>query len=79
MESGLRDIMIAEKEVVLTFLLPLFSERGLQLGRVAFKGGTCLRKMHLGSQGRFSTDLDFIGREEHDLENVVLQMMEAFQ
>jgi predicted nucleotidyltransferase component of viral defense system len=57
-ESGLRDIMIAEKEVVLTFLLQLLSERGL-LDRLAFKGGTCLRKMFTGSQGRFSTDLDF--------------------
>ena len=28
-ESGLRDIMIAEKEIVLTFLLQLLSERGL--------------------------------------------------
>jgi hypothetical protein len=35
-ESGLRDIMIAEKEVVLTFLLQLLSERGL-LERLAFK------------------------------------------
>lgn len=77
-ESGLRDIMIAEKEVVLTFLLQLFSERGL-LDRLAFKGGTCLRKMHLGGQGRFSTDLDFTGLEDHDHEDVVLQMMEAFQ
>lgn len=77
-ESGLRDIMIAEKEIVLTFLLQLFSERGL-LDRLAFKGGTCLRKMHLGGQGRFSTDLDFTGLEDHDHEDVVLQMMDAFQ
>ena len=28
-ESGLRVIMIAEKEIVLTFLLQLLSERGL--------------------------------------------------
>ena len=63
-ESGLRDIMIAEKEVVLTFLLQLLSERGL-LDRLAFKGGTCLRKMFTGSQGRFSTDLDFTGIEVH--------------
>jgi hypothetical protein len=34
-ESGLRDIMIAEKEVVLTFLLQLFSESGV-LDRLAF-------------------------------------------
>lgn len=77
-DSGLRDIMIAEKEIVLTFLLELLAERGI-LDRLAFKGGTCLRKMHLGGQGRFSTDLDFTGLEEHDHEDVVLQMMEMFQ
>jgi predicted nucleotidyltransferase component of viral defense system len=77
-ESGLRDIMIAEKEVVLTFLLQLLSERGI-LNRLAFKGGTCLRKMFLGAQGRFSTDLDFTGIEEHDHEEVILAMMEAFE
>ena len=76
-ESGLRDIMIAEKEVVLTFLLQLLSERGI-LDRMAFKGGTCLRKMFLGNQGRFSTDLDFTGIEEHDHEDVILAMMGAF-
>jgi predicted nucleotidyltransferase component of viral defense system len=77
-ESGLRDIMIAEKEVVLTYLLQLLSERGL-LNRFAFKGGTCLRKMVIGSQGRFSTDLDFTGLDEHDHETVILDMMTAFQ
>ena len=77
-ESGLRDIMIAEKEVVLTYLLQLLSERGI-LDRFAFKGGTCLRKMVIGSQGRFSTDLDFTGMEEHDHEEVILDMMAAFE
>ena len=77
-ESGLRDIMIAEKEVVLTFLLQLLSERGI-LDRLAFKGGTCLRKMFVGSQGRFSTDLDFTGIEDHDHEEVILDMMQAFE
>src|SRR5271165_3953180 len=76
-ESGLRDIMIAEKEVVLTFLLQLLSERGM-LDRFAFKGGTCLRKMVIGSQGRFSTDLDFTALEEHDHETLILDMMDAF-
>src|ERR1700727_1432915 len=77
-ESGLRDIMIAEKEVVLTFLLQLLSERGI-LNRLAFKGGTCLRKMFIGSQGRFSTDLDFTGIEEHDHEDIILEMMQGFE
>src|SRR5260370_12591712 len=76
-ESGLRDIMIAEKESVLTFLLQLLSERGI-LARLAFKGGTCLRKMFLGTQGRFSTDLDFTGIEDHDHQEVILDMMAAF-
>jgi Nucleotidyl transferase AbiEii toxin, Type IV TA system len=77
-ESGLRDIMIAEKEVVLTLLLQLLSERGI-LQRLAFKGGTCLRKIFVGSQGRFSTDLDFTGIEEHDHEEIILDMMRAFE
>lgn len=77
-ESGLSDIMIAEKEVILTMLLQLLSERGI-LNRLAFKGGTCLRKMFLGNQGRFSTDLDFTGTEEHDHQDVILEMMAAFQ
>lgn len=77
-ESGLRDIMIAEKEIVLTYLLQLLSERRI-LARLAFKGGTCLRKMFVGSQGRFSTDLDFTGLEEHDHEDIILAMMEAFE
>jgi predicted nucleotidyltransferase component of viral defense system len=77
-ESGLCDIMIAEKEAILTFLLQLLSERGL-LNRMAFKGGTCLRKIFIGSQGRFSTDLDFTGTEEHNHEDVILEMMAAFE
>ena len=76
-DFGLRDIMIAEKEVILTFLLQLLSERGI-LNRLDFKGGTCLRKMIVGSQGRFSTDLDFTALEEHDHEDVILEMMQAF-
>jgi predicted nucleotidyltransferase component of viral defense system len=71
-------MVIAEKEIVLTYLLQLLAERGI-LERLAFKGGTCIRKMIMGSQGRFSTDLDFTGLEQHDHEDIILEMMEAFQ
>ena len=54
------------------------AERGI-LDKLAFKGGTCLRKMFIGSGGRFSTDLDFTRVEEHDHEDVILAMMEAFE
>ena len=77
-QSGLRDIMIAEKEIILTYALQLFSERGI-LNNLAFKGGTCIRKIHLGSQGRFSTDLDFTVIAECHPEETVMDMMEAFE
>ena len=77
-ESGLRDVMVAEKEVVLTFLLQLMAERGI-LEHLAFKGGTCLRKMFAGSQGRFSTDLDFTSIQRHGHEDLILAMMDAFE
>ena len=35
--------------------------------------------MFIGSGGRFSTDLDFTRVEEHDHEEVILAMMEAFE
>ena len=57
-ESGIRSLEIVEKEVVLTYFLQLLSERGF-LADLAFKGGTCIRKTWLGSNGRFSTDVDF--------------------
>ena len=35
--------------------------------------------MVIGSQGRFSTNLDFTALEEHDHEAIILDMMDAFQ
>ena len=70
--------MVAENEIVLTYLLQLMAKRGI-LDKLAFRGGTCLRKMFLGSGGRFSTDLDFTRVEEHEHEDVILAMMEAFE
>ena len=56
--SGARDIGNVEVDVILTFLLQLFHERGITQ-HAAFKGGTMLRKMIFGPRGRLSTDLDF--------------------
>ncbi|MGA3124005.1 MAG: nucleotidyl transferase AbiEii/AbiGii toxin family protein [Polyangiaceae bacterium] len=57
-QCGARDKLIAEREVVLTYALHLLSRRGV-LDRLAFKGGTALRKLVFGAGGRFSEDLDF--------------------
>ncbi|MDH5634404.1 MAG: nucleotidyl transferase AbiEii/AbiGii toxin family protein [Candidatus Bathyarchaeota archaeon] len=48
---------VAERDVVLTYVLRILSESILQ--KLAFKGGTCLKKVYFGSVGRFSMDLDF--------------------
>jgi len=75
-ESGIRDLGIVEKEVVLTYFLQLLSEKGF-LADVAFKGGTCIRKTWLGANGRFSTDVDFTAM--HDVKSAdhyVLQLAE---
>lgn len=48
---------VAERDVVLTYVLKALSES--MLPRLAFKGGTCLKKLYFGNVGRFSMDLDF--------------------
>jgi len=48
---------VAERDVVLTYVLRVLSESVLP--KLAFKGGTCLKKVYFGNVGRFSMDLDF--------------------
>jgi predicted nucleotidyltransferase component of viral defense system len=52
------DLDIAEREIILTYVLSILSD-GDMLSRLAFKGGTAIRKLYLGGTGRFSLDLDF--------------------
>src|SRR5437660_1294345 len=74
-QSGV-DLEIAEREVVLTCALQLLHQTG-RLEHLAFKGGTCIRKIHLGATGRFSMDLDFTACQQMDLEDVVLALLEV--
>jgi predicted nucleotidyltransferase component of viral defense system len=52
------DSLVAEKDVVLTHVLRVLAEQQL-LPSLAFKGGTCMKKIYFGKTGRFSMDLDF--------------------
>jgi predicted nucleotidyltransferase component of viral defense system len=45
---------------------------------MAFKGGTAIRKLYLGNQGRFSLDLDFTALGEVDPEELILDIVGAF-
>jgi predicted nucleotidyltransferase component of viral defense system len=70
------DLDIAEREVVLTYVMKVLSDRGL-LSNLAFKGGTAIRKIFLGSQGRFSLDLDFTMVNDVASEEFVLDLVSA--
>lgn len=75
-QSGARDIANVETDVILTYLLQLFHERGIT-EHVAFKGGTMLRKMVFGPRGRLSTDLDFTLRTDISDEDLMEMMLDA--
>lgn len=74
--SGARDIGNVEIDVILTYLLQLFTEKGIT-DHVAFKGGTLLRKMVFGPRGRLSTDLDFTQRSGIPVDDLMLTMLDA--
>jgi predicted nucleotidyltransferase component of viral defense system len=75
--SGLRDKLVAERDVVLTYALRALLDAGL-MEHLAFKGGTCLRKLIFGSSGRFSEDLDFTGDTGRAEDDVLAEIVEVF-
>ena len=75
--SGLRDKLVAERDVVLTYALAALIDGGVMTD-LAFKGGTCLRKLVFGSSGRFSEDLDFTLASDQPEDDVLLRLVEAF-
>ncbi len=75
--SGLRDKLVAERDVVLTYALRALEDAGVS-AHLAFKGGTCLRKTVFGSAGRFSEDLDFTLDSNEADDDVLVRVVEAF-
>ena len=75
--SGLRDKLVAERDVVLTYALRALLDAGV-LDDLAFKGGTCLRKLVFGSSGRFSEDLDFTLDTDRPDDDVLTEIVEVF-
>ncbi len=68
---------VAERDVVLTYVLRILADAGL-LERLVFKGGTCVRKVFLGRSGRFSEDLDFTAMDVSDPDDLILTVAEVF-
>jgi len=50
------DTYVAERDVVLTYVLKILDDARL-LDKLAFKGGTCLKKVYYGKTTRFSEKL----------------------
>ena len=75
-QSGVKDLLVAEREIVLTYALGALHHAGA-LRILAFKGGTCLRKIVFGSTGRFSEDLDFTLSGDDD-QDALTHLYEAF-
>jgi predicted nucleotidyltransferase component of viral defense system len=75
--SGLRDKLVAERDVVLTYALRVLEDTGVA-AHLAFKGGTCLRKTVFGSSGRFSEDLDFTLATAEPDDDVLVRVVDAF-
>ncbi len=74
--SGLRDKLVAERDVVLTYVLRVLLDAGV-MDHLAFKGGTCLRKLIFGTAGRFSEDLDFTLDTDMADDDVLTELVEA--
>ena len=70
------DLDIAEREIALTYVLRILADQAL-LSNMAFKGGTAIRKLYLGNQGRFSLDLDFTALGKIDAEELILNIVGA--
>lgn len=70
-------IDIAEREIVLTYVLKILEDTGL-LRTLAFKGGTCLRKCIYGKETRFSIDLDFTSDGQGKPDDIILELVSAF-
>jgi predicted nucleotidyltransferase component of viral defense system len=75
--SGLRDKLVAERDVVLTYALHALHEDGV-MDHLAFKGGTCLRKVVFGSAGRFSEDLDFTIASAKPEDDILVRLAASF-
>ena len=75
--SGLADKLVAERDVVLTYALRALLDAGV-MDHLAFKGGSCLRKIVFGSTGRFSEDLDFTLDSNDPEDDVLERIVETF-
>src|SRR4026209_2564469 len=69
--------LVAERDVVLPYALRALRDTEVD-APLAFKGGTCLRKMVFGSTGRFSEDLDFTLDTDGATDDALIELVAVF-
>lgn len=68
---------VAERDVVLTYVLKILDDVGL-LQKLAFKGGTCLKKIYYARVTRFSEELNFTSLDSDDPNRFTRKLAETF-
>jgi predicted nucleotidyltransferase component of viral defense system len=71
------DTVVAERDIVLTYVLKILDEAKM-LDSLAFKGGTCLKKIYYGKTTRFSEDLDFTSIDNKNAAHLHKRLKEIF-
>ena len=71
------DTYVAERDVVLTYVLKILDDARL-IDKLAFKGGTCLKKVYYGKTTRFSEDLDFTSLDPDGSERLKKSLKQLF-
>jgi predicted nucleotidyltransferase component of viral defense system len=66
-----------EQDLVLSRLIVEISRHELLAGEFAFRGGTCLHKLHLPKQLRYSEDLDYVRRTSSGIKPYLTALREV--
>ena len=75
--SGLRDKLVAEQDVVLTYALHALQEAGV-MRRLAFKGGTCLRKVSTARPVGSPKTLTSLWTPKKPEDDLLIELVETF-
>lgn len=66
-----------EQDLVLSRLIVEIARHELLAGEFAFRGGTCLHKLHLPKQLRYSEDLDYVRRTRSGIKPYLTALREV--
>jgi len=66
-----------EQDLVLSRLIVEIAQHELLGGELTFRGGTCLHKLHLPEQLRYSEDLDYVRRTHSGIKPYLIALREV--